>query len=659
MKRILILLILFALCGHDLCAKPDKRPNVVLFLVDDMGWMDSEPYGSRYYETPNMTRLAAQGMRFTDAYAVPLCSPTRATILSGQYSARHGLTSASGHLPAAPEGAPRYPDKAAPTRRYLYPISKNYLDPSLFTLAEALREAGYRTGHFGKWHLGTAPEHRPDQHGFETVWFCVPDPGPPSYFSPYGVAAEGRPSGRSKVGNLTDGPEGEYITDRLTDEAIAFLEAHRGEPFFLNLSQYGLHGPWGHKEAYTAEFAKKTDPRGKQGNPIMAAMIRSVDESLGRILDKLDELGLAEETLFIFYSDNGGNVHSNREDDRKSTGLEPEHRKSALLEDWRKWAGGEGPTNNAPLREGKGRIYEGGQRVPLMVRWPGKIEAGTTSSEVVTAVDLYPTVISAAGLEPQKGQILDGLSLLPVLEGKGGLDRKAVFTWFPHLVPAVSVRAGDWKLIYRWEPHREYPEIRELYHLKEDLGETRNIAKTYPDKVVELEALIEHFIVETGALAPIPNPAWKESAATAGTTAFGSANGLVPKQCEIELTEGGLRVTATGPRPFLGTVQAKLAGPLRIRLELRAAGGRGRVQWRTEAQETFPEEGQVVDYALSDGAEWETVSVAVPVEGRAGTLRLFLPAGKGDSVEIRSILVEGSDGARKEWRFGESGQVRP
>jgi arylsulfatase A-like enzyme len=635
-------------------AAPDKHPNVIVFLVDDMGWMDCEPYGSQYYETPNMSRFAAQSMRFTQAYSVPLCSPTRATIQSGQYSARHGITSASGHQPAAEEGASRYPDKAAPTSQFLYPISKNYLDPGLVTLAEVLKGEGYRTGHFGKWHLGIAPEHRPDQHGYETSWFCVPDPGPPSYFSPYGVQTEGRPAGKTKIGNITDGPGGEYITDRLTDEVLKFLEAHRDEPFFLNLCQYGVHGPWGHKEAYTAEFAKKTDPRGEQRNPIMASMIRSVDESLGRVLDKLDELGLADDTLFLFTSDNGGNVHSNREDDRKTANLKPENPKNAAIREWRKWAGGEGPTNNAPLREGKGRIYEGGQRVPLMIRWPGRVAPGTTSDAVVAAIDYYPTILDAVGAPRPKGQVVDGISLMPVLEGKGSIEREAVFTWFPHLIPAVSVRAGDWKLIYRWEPHREYPETRELYDLKNDPGETRNLAKEYPDQVAKLEKLIEQFIADTGAGAPIPNPAWKAPVAPKPTAATATSDGLVPRLATLEVDDGALVVTGTGPRPFLGTAQARFPGPLKVRLEIKAPeGGNGQMQWRTGEQEDFPEEGQVVDYTLSGSPDWQEISLDLPVEGTAGTIRLYLPAAKGKTVAIRSYRIEGRDGRAKEWRFGE------
>lgn len=648
MPRIPALLAVFTLAS-SLVAGEVRRPNLVLFLVDDMGWMDSEPYGSRYYETPNLVRLAAQSMRFTDAYALPLCSPTRATILSGQYSARHRVTSASGHRPADPEDASSYPAKAPPTSRYLYPVSKNYLDPALAVLPERLKDAGYRTGHFGKWHLGIAPEHGPDRRGFETVWYAVPDPGPPSYFSPYGVKSEGEPKGRSKIGTITDGPEGEYIVDRLTDEALKFIETHRDEPFFLNLWQYGLHGPWGHKESYTAEFAKKTDPSGLQGNPIMASMIRSIDESVGRVLDKLDELGIAGDTLFVFLSDNGGNVHSNRSEDRKTANLPPGHPKEAFLADWRKWAGGRPPTNNTPLREGKGRIYEGGQRVPLIVRWPGRVAPGTTSDAVVGAVDLLPTLLAAAGVDLPGSQPVDGLSLLPVLEGKGGLDREAYFTWFPHQIPAVSVRSGDWKLIRRWEPHRDYPDLLELYDLKNDLGETRNLAKEHPGKAAELSALIDRFIEETGAYAPIPNPAFREEG---GTVEKAALDALKPRDCEIELVGGALRVIGTGRQPFLGTGGAKLAGPLRVGLRLRAPeGGTGRLQWKTEAQEAFTQEGQVVDYTLSGGGEWEELSLELPVEGALGILRIHLPAAGGKSVEIGSIRIEGAGGKARAWDF--------
>ena len=277
-------------------------------------------------------------------------------------------------------------------------------------------------------------------------------------------------------------------------------------PFYLNIWHYGVHGPWGHKEKYTEKFAEKKDPRDEQRNPIMASMLKSVDESLGRILAKLDELGLTRKTIFIFYSDNGGNVHSNIPSDRRIANIKPGHPRYPMVADWKKWAGPEAPTNNAPLREGKARIYEGGQRVPLMVRWPGRIKPGSTSDAVVAAIDLYPTLLDALDLPKPKNHLVDGESILPVLEGTSGLQRKAYFTWFPHLVGAASVRQGDYKLIRRFEPHPKYPELIELYDLEKDIGETRNLAGKMPEKVKELQALIDGFVKETGALHPRPNP---------------------------------------------------------------------------------------------------------------------------------------------------------
>ena len=648
-----IVAFLCALCGHATAA--ESKPNVVLFLVDDMGWMDCGVYGSEYYESPNMDRFAEQAMRFSDAYAVPLCSPTRASILTGQYSSRHRITSASGHRPPADPNASPYPERASPVRPLIYAESKNYLDPKLVTLAEVLQEAGYRTGHFGKWHLGLVPEYWPQQQGFETTWHCAPDPGPPNYFSPYGVYADGLPAGQHKVGNITDGPDGEHITDRLTDEAIKFIEAHRDEPFYLNLWQYSVHGPWQHKEEYTAKFAKKTDPRGQQRNPVMASMLKNVDDSLGRVLDKLDDLKLTDNTLFIFYSDNGGNAHSWRADDLKVQNLKPSHPLYETVQSYRKWAGPEAPTNNAPLREGKGRIYEGGQRVPLMVRWPGKIKPGSTSDAVVGPIDLYPTILDALDLKKPAGHVVDGLSFLPVLTQTGRLQREAFFTWFPHLIPAASVRQGDWKLIRRFEPHRDYPDLLELYNLKEDIGETENLAARMPDRVAQLNALIDGFIQDTGALAPKPNPAYVEPKPRDPTT------GLVPRMCKITLVDGALRVEADGPTPFLGTGQVRHAGPMTLKLRARStAGGSGSVRWKTADQDDFPAEGQLVEYTLATGDDWQEITVDLPTEGRIGIIRLYLPA-RSAAVQIESIefCPAGSGRPISAWNFVPTEVDRP
>lgn len=620
-----------------------KKPNIILFLVDDMGWMDCGAYGSKYYETPQIDRFATQAMRFTDAYAQPLCSPTRASILSGQYSARHGVTSATGHLPPQPLGHALLPEKGPAHVPLLMPESKNYLDPSVVTLAEALHASGYRTAHVGKWHLGTTEPHWPEAQGFDVAFHCHPDPGPPGeYFSPYGVVPPGTPKPVGKnvkyvVGTITDGPPGEYITDRITDEALKFIDANRDRPFFLNLWQYGVHGPWGHKPAYTAELAKRTDPRGVQGNPIMAAMLKSVDESLGRILAKLDELRLADDTIVIFYSDNGGNTRSNTPDDSKQNKIKPGHPRYAFLQDWRKWAGDLPPTCNLPLRDGKGQLYEGGIRVPLMVRWPGRIEAGSTSGAVVGCIDLYPTILDLLGMTKPPEQTFDGVSFAPVLLGKGALPRDAYFTWFPHLVPGVSVRQGDWKLIRRFQERPDlYKGTRELFNLKDDLGETKNLAAAMPEKVRQLDALIDAFVRDTGALYPKPNPAFKKP---------DRADGLVPKACTATVTSGALLVKADGKEaPFLGTAQVKHAGALTLMLRVKsAAGGPGRVQWMTEEQTEFPKTGQTAAFELSAIQEWQDVSVAVPVHGALRIARLYLPADRAP-VEIASIRWLDADG---------------
>jgi len=654
MRIFLTALLLAPLAALHAADQPARKPNVVLFLVDDMGWMDCGAYGSLYYKTPHMDAFAKQGMRFTDAYALPLCSPTRASILTGQYSARHRVTSATGHLPSAPEGASPYPAEAPPGRALIYADSKNYLDPELVNLAEVLRDAGYRTGHFGKWHLGLMPEHRPDRQGFETAWHCAPDPGPPSYFSPYGVVPEGKP-GKVKVGNITDGPEGEHIADRLTDEAIKFIEAHRDEPFYLNLWHYSVHGPWAHKENYTAEFAKTKEPHGKQGNPVMASMLRSVDESLGRILARLDDLELRDNTLFIFYSDNGGNLHSWSAADPKIAAVTPTHPLYDTIQSYRKWSGGRPPTDNSPLREGKGRIYEGGQRVPLMVRWPDHVKPGTTSDAIVGCIDLYPTILEAGGVKQPEGHVVDGESFLPVLNQTGTLRREAYFTWFPHLIPAVSVRKGDWKLIRRFEPHPEYPEVRELYNLKDDIGETSNLAAKRPEKVKELDVLIDTFVRDTGALYPKPNPAYKPRVAATQPAATKPAAdpfaGLVPKFCKLSIASGAVRVEADGRTPFLGTAQVKAAGPLTLKLRARSTtGGPGKVQWNTKEQTEFPPTGQTVEFTLSAGADWQDVTVEIPVTGELRIIRLYLPADKSP-VEIASIQYADKTGTLKVWDF--------
>ena len=533
-KRMCLVLasILLLSIGATLEAAQADRPNIILFLVDDMGWTDCGVYGSGYYETPNVDKLARQSMRFTEAYAHPLCSPSRASIMTGQEESRHGITSAHGHLEPEPLGPQVFQENPPANQRFLLPKSKRYLDPDTVTLAEALKEAGYRTAHLGKWHLGLTRPHWPDQHGFETTFHSSPDTGPPNstYFSPHKIHPEGHPAGNHRVGNIVDGPEGQHIADRLAEEAIKFITEHKEEPFFLNLCQYPVHGPWEANEETIKHFAKKKDPTGRHTNPVMAAMLKSMDDSLGRVMQALDDLNLSDSTIVVFYSDNGGNTNSWSTEREQNRILKNEkHNLHHMVKAYKQYAGLQPPTNNAPLRAGKAKLHEGGVRVPLMVRWPKKIAAGKTSDAIVNNIDLYPTLLEMAGAALPKNHVIDGLSFAPVLlEGKA-FPRDTSFSWFPYHDAGIAVRKGDWKLIRRFKENPEYYEgLVELYNLKEDLGETNNLAKQMPKKVAELGKLIDQHFAATGGLYPKPNPAYRSKKASAVTTLKPLAKSIQP-----------------------------------------------------------------------------------------------------------------------------------
>lgn len=458
------------------CKSPSgPRPNFVFFLVDDLGWKDVGCYGSRFYETPNIDRLAAEGMRFTQAYAAsPVCSPTRASIMTGKHPARLHITDWI--------GAPRH-RKALLSADYIHQMPLEEV-----TIAEALKEAGYATGFFGKWHLG-AEGFYPQNQGFDVnVGGCeIGHPG--SYFCPY--RREKEPY--FQVPGIDDCQEGEYLTDRLTDEALKFLEANRNGPFLLYLSHYAVHTPLMAKEKDIARYEQKLSKmppeegpdfvpernsftKLKQDDPTYAAMVHSVDESLGRVLDKLEELGLADKTVVIFMSDNGG--------------------LSTLL---RKWA----PTANTPLRAGKGWLYEGGIREPMIIKWPGVTQPGSVCEEPVISMDFYPTMLEMAGLRPRPEQHIDGVSLVPILRGeKEHLRERALFWHYPHYhgsgsIPSSAIRVGDWKLIEFYEERKI-----ELYNLREDIGERQDLSAERPEKAKELRRLLHLLLRSVDAWMP-------------------------------------------------------------------------------------------------------------------------------------------------------------
>ena len=454
--------------------KGKTPPNFVFILADDYGWRDTGFNGSTFYETPNLDRLAARGMRFSEGYAAcPVCSPTRASIMTGKYPARLHLTDYIG---------------GTRTGKLLPAPYLDHLPLEETTLAEALKEAGYTTQFIGKWHLGDAGYY-PENQGFDGNVAGYQAGSPRSYFVPY------------QNPKLPDGPAGEYLTDRLTDEALKFLDARAKAPapFLLYLSHYAVHNPKQGKKELADKFAAKakehpaigpefiTDHdrqvRLVQNDPVYAAMVKSLDESVGRVMDKLDELGLAGNTVFIFMSDNGGLSTS------------------------------EGtPTSNAPLRMGKGWVYEGGIREPMIVHWPGVTRPGSAWNEPVTSTDFYPTMLEMAGLAPRPAQHADGVSLVPILKNGKAPERKAIFWHYPHYgnqggAPAGAVRAGDWKLIRWYEDGRQ-----ELYNIKQDTSERNNLAAQMPAKVTELAALFDGFLKETGAAMPSPNPNYDPNA---------------------------------------------------------------------------------------------------------------------------------------------------
>ena len=443
----------------------DDRPNVVLIVADDLGWADLGCYGSKFHRTPNLDRLAEGGRRFTRAYAAsPVCSPTRAALMTGKHPARLNLT----------DWLPGQPDR--PAHKLNRPEIRMELPLEEVTIAERLKGAGYSTGHIGKWHLGGVG-FEPTKQGFD-VNIAGDDTGTPlSYKAPF------RRNGRSMPG-LEEAPQGQYLTDRLGIEAERFIDAHKSGPFFLYLPHYGVHTPMVAKDETVAKYPKwDGTPHGRQENPIYAAMLESLDDAVGRVVAALDRAGLADRTILIFTSDNGG--LATRE-------------------------GANSPaTINSPLREGKGWLYEGGLRVPLIVRWPGRIEPGVEPTPA-WAGDLAPTIAGLTGQPAIEG--IDGESLAALLTEGKPLDPRPLYWHYPHYAnqggrPGGAIRDGDWKLVESFEDDR-----RELYNLARDPGESTNLADKDPDKARELASKLAEWRSSVGARMPSENPNYSPNA---------------------------------------------------------------------------------------------------------------------------------------------------
>ncbi|MBD5781627.1 sulfatase [Pelagicoccus sp. NFK12] len=569
--------------------------NLVFILADDLGWMDTEPYGSTFYQTPNINRIAAKGMKFTDAYsASPLCSPTRASILTGRNPGRLHFTMPTGHeIPEILEGrehktAPADQRAAAPT-----PINRLSLDYR--TIGADLKKAGYHNALMGKWHLGHAP-HIPENFGFDTVVGGRHHSGPPTpgnFFAPW------------DCDTLPEVEEGTHITDVLGDQAVKFIEDKRSDPFFLCLWLYDVHAPFQSKPDLKAKYEKRVDDAERQRNPNMGAMVDILDQNVGKVLDALERLGLQEDTIVVFTSDNGGNMYD-------------------VVE-------GTYPTSNFPLRSGKGNNYEGGVRIPLIVHWPGVAERPTVNDSVVSTTDFYPTFLEMLGQAPAPEAHLDGVSFVPALRSQPH-DRGPLFSHFPHFVPATmnlpntSVRKGSWKLYRFYHDTSDQKHRYELYNLAEDIGEQNDLSGQRNDIVEELDALIEQNLQASQCLLPHPNADYKGNVAGVW---IGSESAKVQSQ------KGGMQVDYNGEDPSVTTrVTPSLFEPGILRFSCETTEEISIAVSFTDGQERV----RLQPIELSSPCLRQHCEIDLPVETALSKLSLHLSPGNGrvrfESIEL-------------------------
>ena len=477
MKRCLTGLAVVGLACAAWAAKP---MNVIFILADDLGYSDTTLYGTtELYQTPNLERLAARGMVFNRAYAnSPLCSPTRASILTGQTPARHGSTRPEHHKNDV-WLKPEVEESAKPDSKVLGVRSVTRLDTALPTLGKMMKQGGYATAHFGKWHLGLEP-YSPLEHGFDVDIPHTPAPGPVGgYLAPWRFAPELKPQ-----------PKGENIEDRLAQEAIQWIKSlPKNKPFFMNYWQFSVHTPFDAKPELVEKYKKLVDPNGRQKSATYAAMVETCDAAIGTLLDAVDAAGIADRTIIIFASDNGGNEFS-----KVTT------------------EGGIHATDNWPLSGGKATIREGGVHIPCVVVWPGVTTAGSRSDEVIQTADFYPTLLKNLGIEWPSGHAVDGADIVPALKGDK-LKRDGIFTYFPYgmpapdwLPPSLAVYSGEWKMIRIFHGGENGAHDSRLYNVVEDLGEENDLKAAHPETVQRLDQMIEKHIQDAGAVVPLPNP---------------------------------------------------------------------------------------------------------------------------------------------------------
>ncbi|MFN0078340.1 MAG: sulfatase [Prosthecobacter sp.] len=649
------LLLLFAL-GSSISAFA-AQPNVIVILADDLGWSDTSLYGhTTYYQTPNVERLAKRGMTFTRAYsASPLCSPTRSALLTGQSPARTGITVPNCHVPQVVLQATTG-KKAPPDQKAIQPDPPTRLKTEYRTIAETLKDAGYATAHFGKWHLGPEP-YSPLQQGFDVDLPHTAGPGPAgSFVAPW------------KFANFKEKSPGEHIEDRMAAEAVTWIEQQKEKPFYLNYWMFSVHAPFDAKKANMEKHRGRIDPKDAQRSPTYAAMIESMDDAIGTLLDALDRLKLADNTIIIFTADNGGNMYNEID--------------------------GTTPTSNRPLRGGKATMFEGGTRVPCVVVWPGIATPGSRSDALVQSEDFYPTLLdglqsshlaprdehsassannasdssktSSAGEASSSSRgamtaTFDGSSILPALKGES-LAGKATFQYFPHnpgvpdwLPPSVSVHRDDWKLIRIFHGGEKGAHRHLLFNLRDDLGEKNNLAAQKPEIVAEFDAMIETFLTDTKAVVPVPNPAFdpakyhpelegkpKPKAKTASKDeAVPALQGWKARECQAAVKNGILRLTNIGDAAFIGFAAGKHSGPTTAKFRIKAQAGASHFDWLANGNEG---KAQRAEFTLKGGG-WEEITVELPAKGPLGIVRLYLPM-QEQPVEIDWIELTSKNGGK-------------
>ena len=644
MKHILALIASFCLLGGFAhAAEQQAKPNIVFILADDLGWADTTLYGhTKFYQTPNVQRLARRGMTFTQAYsASPLCSPTRASILTGLSPARIGITTPACHLPQVVLEAT--PGKRAPAgSKAIGPNTVTRLKPQYYTLAEALKDAGYATGHFGKWHLGHEP-YSPLEHGFDVDVPHWPGPGPAgSYVAPW------------KFPDFDPDTPNEHVEDRMAKEAVAFIQQHQDEPFFLNYWMFSVHAPFDAKQSLIEKYRRQVDSSDPQRSPTYAAMVESMDDAVGTLLDTLDKLGIADRTIVIFFSDNGGNMYNEVDDTT--------------------------PTSNRPLRGGKATMFEGGIRMPCVVIWPHVVAGGTRSDAVVQSSDFYPTLLEMLGLRPREGQQFDGISIVPALKDQPFV-REPIFTYFPHapkvpdwLPPSIAVHQGDWKLIRIFHGGESGLHRWKLFNLREDIGEANDLAASQPQLVKQLDALIDRFLSDTQAVVPVPNPDFDPAAYRpedegkpglidptkpkppgARKVAAKPVAGWRPNgDCTLAVQGDSLVITNSGRDPYLSYVLPKplAAGRFEFQITMAStAAGRGQMFWQEQGVQPSFFRDRSTEFAITHDGKPHEYRIAFTAANPVTAVRLD-PGQANGQIQISAIKLMDADASLVyEWEF--------